>query len=208
MGATHRLCGTLFSCSALGVLFVSASSAVAEVVTPDWRSLFQSASAITVVHVERVESYAGVRVALATVLEPVSGLRPGQQVAYVAQPGWFWSCDDSNATVGETALLFLEPISRQERRKDTKRLQTAIKQKAGNDVTVLAIACSGLGRLQVKRRGGQWWMTEPVFVVDPPVEFTRQRRGGAVPLAAVRAFAARVKARRGSTFAAADSVPE
>lgn len=181
--------------SALGLLLLASSSANAKVPIPDWESLLKTSRRIGIVRVERVESYEGVRVALATVLEPVAGLRRGQRIAYIAQPGWFWTCDSSSARAGETVLLCLRPIGKEERPSDIRRLEAVIKQKLGMREPLLAIAWAGLGCLEAKRRGGQWWITEPGFN-NPPPEFTLRRKGSAVPLAAVREFAARVRAKR------------
>jgi hypothetical protein len=91
-----------------------------------------------------------------------------------------WACD-SNARSGETALVLFTPIAKQGHWRDVRPLQTAVRKRFGGRVPPFAIAWHGWGRLQATRRSGEWWVAEPPYR-DPPVEFKRQRKGGAVPL--------------------------
>jgi hypothetical protein len=148
----------------------------AKVATPDWKALFESADAIALVRVDRIQQHVGVRTAVATVLEPVRGLRTGQQVAYVADPGWFWACDDSNARNGETALVLFSPITTQGHWRDVKLLQAAVGKRFGDRAPLFAIAWHGWGRFQATRRPSAWWVTEPPYR-NPRPSSSRGRRG-------------------------------
>jgi hypothetical protein len=195
MSTTPKHYTFLGTCTVVGLFCLAAVSANAKVATPDWKSLFQSASIISVVKVDSVKRMDGVRIAIATVLEPVAGLRIGQKIAYVAQPAWFWTCDVSDAKVGETVLLLLVPIVRQRQWRDTKHVESTVKQETGDAIPLCAIAWSGWGRLQAHHRGGDWWINAPAFR-DMPTEFRRQQLGHAIPLTAVRAFKARLEVQR------------
>src|SRR3712207_5340580 len=81
---------------------LAAGGSEAKVRVPNWPELVRASDAAALVRVVRVEQAAGVRIAIARVLEPVCGLKRGQGVAYVAHPGWFWTCDDSYAAPNET----------------------------------------------------------------------------------------------------------
>lgn len=129
--------------------------ASAKVASTSLEELARDASATAIAHVDQVKEIEGVRVALATVTEPLGGLHQGQRFAFVAQGTW--TCDSSTAVPGETVLLFLQqPIKGwydQEVEGLGLRFCYARERELGN-LPFYFIYWSGRGRIPIERRAG------------------------------------------------------
>jgi len=115
---------------AVAITLFSTEATLSRSVMPTLEGLTRNASLIVVAQVENVNEKDGVKVATARVIDVWKGRSPGI-VQFRASRSW--TCDASTAIPGETVVLFL----------------------AGDTQTdVMAIAYSGIGRLQVNDTEG------------------------------------------------------
>ncbi len=147
------------SCSAaiLALLTAAADDAAADKASTSLWSLTHGSAAIAVARVEKVGSLGGVRVAEATTLRPLKGLSAAQRFAFLAEGTW--TCDESDAVVGETVLLFLEAPGTDFHHflKTRPRFAQGRNRRLGS-MPFYQIAHSGSGRMPVCHRNGREYL--------------------------------------------------
>jgi hypothetical protein len=158
MGSTiiRRLCS-----AALFVVLIWAADGVrGEVASTTLRELTARANAIAIARVDKVERIGGVRVARATVLRPLKGLAARQQFAFLAQGTW--TCDESYAVQGETALIFLGSPATSGFARDFLRMRPwfeFLRARRLRGIPFYRIAHSGAGRMPIVRKNGKRFFT-------------------------------------------------
>jgi hypothetical protein len=130
-----------------------------EVASTTLQKLSAQAKAIAIARVDKVQGIGGVRVATATVLRPLKGMRAQQRFAFLAQGTW--TCDESYATAGETVLIFLEDPSTSGFVSDYLSMRPWFGWLRSRRLPGLAfyrIAHSGAGRIPVQFKHGQGFL--------------------------------------------------
>lgn len=126
-----------------------------KVSTISLEALAKQSDAIVVAEVSKIVTRAGVRVAVATIVEGVKPGSPTGTIEFVAEATW--TCDISSAVAGERVLLFLSEV-RNESRATMFRQELAQaaseSQKAGR--ILYELAHSGRGRLVLSKSPRDW----------------------------------------------------
>jgi hypothetical protein len=167
---------------------------------------------IGVCRVESVEWVQGLKFARVVVVRPLRGCKEGQQFPYLAESTW--TCDPTNATLHETALLFLHPLKEnpfgdylKEDKERRKQFATA-QQNDFRGRKLYGVVHSGNGRMSLKSWGGkeyierQWCVQMPnVGTFYDPAEPKRFERRRYAPLEPVLAYIRKTPFIRGKAIA-------
>jgi hypothetical protein len=156
--------------------------AVSSVAKATLEGLAESADAIVIVKVDRIEERDALKWANATVTKVLKGTA-GERLTFLAQPTW--TCDISEANEGEEALLFLERASSA----DWMMVEKPKKLPRNS----FLIAWSGRGRMPVRQFRGTkfatfWDVTVPGALLATGAAKAEFGEGRAAPLDRVVRF--------------------
>lgn len=143
----------LRSVAILSSLICTALPAFARVATLSTGELTKLSDVIVLAKVNRIFERGNVRVASAGILTRFKGKTQMQTVEFVACQTW--TCDTSDAVLGETVLLFLDPANI--KRGVTMNGQDIAKASAmasKQGITLFELTHSGRGRVQVMESKG------------------------------------------------------
>lgn len=112
---------------------------------------------VVIADVTKIESRAGVRVGVAQVIENIGGsLRKRNTIEFVAEPTW--TCDISDARVGERVLLFMIPIDGSAKQSmHGQPLGSASKEASGHGKQLYELTHSGRGRIVLHAADAKVW---------------------------------------------------
>lgn len=132
-----------------------AAAANFKVSTISLEALTKQSGTIVIAEVYEIVERAGVRVAVANVVEGVKPGSPIGTIEFVAEATW--TCDISSAVVGERVLLFLSEVQKESRATMFRQeLAEAASESRRAGHTLYEIAHSGRGRLVLTKSSGAW----------------------------------------------------
>ena len=159
----------------------TATPVASKVAATSLRDLTRSAKAIAVVKVSATRKVADLKWANATVIRGVKGVKTGDTVTFLAEPTW--TCDISEARVGETALVFLVDARHHETWWGFKEPD---RTKLPNDAYLLA--WSGRGRMPIRQVKREDYVT--IWYYDVGIPNRIRSVGGPEPqYSFIRSFA-------------------
>jgi hypothetical protein len=132
-------------------------------------SLTNSADVIAVAKVDKVTKISGAKVAEATVIRPLKGLKEKQQFTFLAEGTW--TCDTSHAVEGETVFIFLrQPNLGEDFLKKHPKFKSEQAQRFPN-VPFYEISHSGSGRMSTYRKDDIDWFVamQSPFTANAPL---------------------------------------
>lgn len=139
----------------LSLCIAVSASANYKVATISLEALAKQSDAIVIAEVTEIVTRAGVRVAIAKVLESVRPGSPTGKIEFIAEPTW--TCDISSAVVGERVLLYLDKVRKGARVTMLKQdLAKAASKSRNAGRTLYALGHSGRGRLVLTKSREDW----------------------------------------------------
>ena len=139
----------------LALALVVPAAANFKVATIGLDTLVKQSEVIVIAEVTEIVTRAGVKVAVAKVFEGVKSGSPTGTIEFVAERTW--TCDTSNAVVGERVLLYLGKVRKDSRITMLKQdLGKAASESRNGGRVLYVLAHHGRGRLVLKERSGAW----------------------------------------------------